>query len=436
MRARARLPDVIDNLRGDIGLAFWPVADQLMVSGANFLTSVFIARTLGRNDFGLYTLAFLYFVVAVSLQQALISSALFSLGSRRVAAEQQAYINALTLEQLGFTAVFYALTCLAVGASHHFLPNGSYVPYSFAAAGAAFLWQDFTRRVLFLRNRVRIALVCDAISFPGQLAVLFAVVRPGSGLNAVFWIAAATSALAAAAAMIWMGPLRLQLAGWRPIVAEQWTFCRWLVGATVLNLINGNIAFFAVGAILGASAVAGLRAAELLFLVGNLLYLSLENFLPAHAMGVLLEQGLPGLRRYLLRWTLLGLGVSIAISLVMVADPSLWLRLVFGRQMAGYSGLVYILAVRNPIWFLVLMGFVALRSRDATAYVMAAEGVRAAITVLTVYPVMMAFGLTGTAVAHATWPLAALVVVAVGVQKNLWGNAAPATVAVRADPPA
>jgi O-antigen/teichoic acid export membrane protein len=171
-----------------------------------------------------------------------------------------------------------------------------------------------------------------------------------------------------------------------------------------------------------------LRAAELLFLIGNPLYQSLDNFVPSQAMRILLDRGLPAFRRYMLRWTLVGLAVSMAITLVGIAAPGLWLALVFGPQMTEYANLVYALAPRSPILMLIIMGYIVLRSRDATAFGLASEAARAIVTVATVYPIVASFGILGTALAHALWPLAGLAVLAVGVYKSVAGLSVPAGV--------
>jgi O-antigen/teichoic acid export membrane protein len=411
----------VTTLRSDVGVAFWPFTDQVMVSGSNLLISIVIARSVGAYQFGLYALAWSYVLITLSLQQSFIGAPLFNLAPRRPPQQRHGYISVLVAEQLILAGVFFVVTWLGAGWGRRLFAEWAYGGYALAlaAAGAGYLWQDFMRRCLFARGRARTVLFCDAIAYPGQLLGLLLAARGAAGLNAMLWVVAAGFWLSAAVAVTALGPLRLPRGEVRAIAAEQWGYARWLVGAVMLNEISRNAAYLVFGAVLGASSVAGMRAAELLFRIGNPFYQSLENFLPSHATRLLLDQGLPAFASYMRRWTVLALGISSAISLVAVAAPGFWLGLLFGPQMAGYGNLVYALAVRNPLLLLTVMGSIVLRSRDATPFATAAEACRAGVAAATVYPIAASFGVVGAAIAYATWPLAALPVMAAGIRKSL-----------------
>jgi O-antigen/teichoic acid export membrane protein len=429
-------------LRHDVVPAFWPVIDQLMVSGTNFLTNVFVARALGGYQFGLYTLAWTYIFLALAIQMALMGQPMFSLAPKHRESEQEAYFAAMIAQQLVFAAVVFVIAYGSVRAGRYLFASWSYSSYApaLAAAAAAFLWQDFIRRCLFARGSGRAALLCDAISYPGQLALLVVAAISGTNLNIVLWIVAGTSGLSALIGTILMRPLRLEPSAFRPIVAEHWRFGGWLLGANVLGWIAGNAVYVVAGVVLGPLPVAWLRAAELVFAVGNPLYQSIENFLPTHAARTLLDHGQQAFRGFMQRSLLLGLALGASISLVAVAAPSFWLGLFFGTGMSDHGDLVYALAIRNPLIFGLMVACIALRSGNGTFFIFGSEAARAAITVCTVYPVIAVYGIRGAAIAYATWPLSALVVAAWGLRKRFGGRPQTAGIGLsradsRGDPP-
>ena len=67
----------------------WALADQIIVSGANFLTALLLARHLGPEEFGRFTLAWLVVLFVTSLQAGLIVSPMMSVGPKLDAAEDR-----------------------------------------------------------------------------------------------------------------------------------------------------------------------------------------------------------------------------------------------------------------------------------------------------------------------------------------------------------
>eukprot|EP01042_Synura_sphagnicola_P026716 gene26716-34511_t len=56
--------------------------DQALSSACNFLTTILLARALGREAFGLYTMVWLALFFAMSLQLGLIVSPMMSIGTK------------------------------------------------------------------------------------------------------------------------------------------------------------------------------------------------------------------------------------------------------------------------------------------------------------------------------------------------------------------
>ena len=68
----------------------WALADQAMVSGVYFLTGILLARYLGLEEFGRFTLAWMAVLFANSIQHAMIIAPMMSIGPKQSAAERPA----------------------------------------------------------------------------------------------------------------------------------------------------------------------------------------------------------------------------------------------------------------------------------------------------------------------------------------------------------
>ena len=70
-------------------------SDQLVVSGFSFLSSVIMARFLGVQGFGIYSIAWLGVLIASSINQPFIISPMLTLSARKNKEEKNRYLQAL-----------------------------------------------------------------------------------------------------------------------------------------------------------------------------------------------------------------------------------------------------------------------------------------------------------------------------------------------------
>jgi O-antigen/teichoic acid export membrane protein len=163
----------------------------------------------------------------------------------------------------------------------------------------------------------------------------------------------------------------------------------------VTNWIVLNGLYLVIGSLVGAEGVAELRGASLLFAIGNVFFLGIENFVPVQGAKLLRSGGQKALARYLRLWSLFGLAVSIGISAVIAMAPHFWLALFFGASLEGHAELVYGLAVVYPLSSFVTMRGMWLRALSATREVFFVWAWMALATLLSAYPAIRIFGLSG-----------------------------------------
>jgi len=380
-----------------IALSAWPLADQMMVSGCNFLTSVVVARVLGPHEFGVFTLAWSMVLLGQLLQFCLVTTPMYSLAPSIDETRRPRYFAGLMTWQSLWTLVAAGMLLggMSLGAVFTADWPDLHFDVALAAAAATYLWQDWAKRGLFTLTRSRAAFLSDLLSYPLQLAILVLGLKSGLDLDEVLWVMAATSGAGALLAGFGLRPLTFTTAELRPIARQHWLFGRWILGTVPLSWSVANLVQLVSGAMLGPETVAGIRAVSLLFAASNVFFFSLENFVPSRAAQLLQQQGREAFFRFLYQWIGLGMAVGLLIALVAAAAPRFWLTLAFGEAMAPYARLVYPLAVQFPLACYISLVGLLLRAASLTALTFRVWVAMALVGAVTVLPAIRLFGLDG-----------------------------------------
>ena len=145
----------------------WAVADQLLISAANFATMVLLARGLSQEDFGSFTLLYLVLLFANSLQSGLITQPHNILGVTRHGGDYICYTTSTAVSQL-FLGAVAALAALAAWAVARYAA-WRVAPLLLTLAPSIVFWQlqEFVRRILYTERRPAAAFVNDSISYGG-----------------------------------------------------------------------------------------------------------------------------------------------------------------------------------------------------------------------------------------------------------------------------
>ncbi|HFB98709.1 MAG TPA: hypothetical protein ENJ62_06175, partial [Bryobacterales bacterium] len=145
----------------DGGLA---LADQAMVSGTNFLTSVLLARWLAPAEYGLYALMLSFVYLLASVQQALVIQPMRVFGGTIYKAEQRDYFGNLVLGSVGIGLAMAAVFSI-VGLIWRWFGDGD-APQALIGAGLAvfgvmLFWLG--RNASYITSGPKAASVCDAV---------------------------------------------------------------------------------------------------------------------------------------------------------------------------------------------------------------------------------------------------------------------------------
>jgi polysaccharide pyruvyl transferase WcaK-like protein/O-antigen/teichoic acid export membrane protein len=315
------------------------LGDQAIVSGANFLTTVAIARAVPLNEFGQYTLLWMAVMFCLNVQMAVLTSPMMSVGPLQRRLSSNTYLGSVLVHQLFYTLGSTAVLGFGLVAIHFGFPSfsqGLILPA--LCACAAYQLQDFARRVLFYLGKPFPALLNDVISYLGQLVwVVYYLQRHLLTVPAALWINAVTSLIALLVAVPLLPRPVLAPAVLRAVFRRNWKSGRYLTGATILQWTSGNLFSIIAPLFLGAVAAGVMRACQSITNMTNIWVQGLENSLPSEASRTVREGGLAGLRRYLKKSGAVLIGFTGLVALAVVVAPEFWLKIIYGEHLQGYG---------------------------------------------------------------------------------------------------
>ena len=376
----------------------WALADQAMVSAVNFLTGIMLARFLGIEEFGRFTLIWLAILFMNSIQMAMISSPMMSIGPKQSHDECSVYYRAVIFQQILFSLFTFLFLFFGIRLVAIWMPEWEIIEVALPVAVVGFFFQnqDFIRRYLFSRQKVRDAFWNDAVSYIGQIILLviaFSVYE--IKILDVFWIIAFTSAMAVGFGLTKLENKLSNNSDLKIITKRHWDFSKWSTLSTLLQWASGNLVFIFTGSILGAGAVGILKAAQNIMAVTHILFQAMENFVPVRASKIYIKHGKTALRLYKNKILLMGGGVTITFAFVVFIFSEELLGAVYGPE---YSDYAYVLRWFSIIYIFMFMNFplsAVLRAVENTKSIFYSQIISSVFVIACSYPLIQMFELKG-----------------------------------------
>jgi len=320
------------------------LADQVVVSGCNFLTALLLARTLDSHSFGHYSLAFLVCLFLSGLHRAVFTQPMAVLQDRDRPWLQLARARAL-LEAHWVAIPVAALLVVACGL--FLFADVSLIASAIVFLASLFL-QETARRFFYASGAHQLALWNDVISYGGQLLLLLPLTAVGYLSPAGAFLAMAASSLLAFVLAL----RRIERLNPEPgvylsvteVIEEQWPLSKWLL-ATVLAIWGAGQLYPFLLAPLGAVAVATFSVCLNLLNLLGLITQSVANCVPGNAATILQRQGKAAFRRDLLRMTLLGAfaGGVFVVAVRWFSEPVL--HFLYGGRYDSAADLLSMLSI-------------------------------------------------------------------------------------------
>jgi O-antigen/teichoic acid export membrane protein len=378
----------------------WALIDQTMVSGVNFLTGILLARYLGIEEFGRFTLVWMVILFVQSIQHAALHSPMMSIGPKQRDADSPAYFGAIFIHLFVFVSIVSISLFIGIQWVESVFPEWHMegLGSPLALATFAVLLQDFLRRYFFTKGQSVQALTNDSFRYLGQIAILiglFVFFESSMDTANVLWVIAIIALAATVHGAFFIGKVEVNIPTLREVTQRHWHFSKWLTPSAMMNWTTGNLFILVAGMFLGTLAVGALKAAQSLMGIVHIIFMGLENVVPIRAAKYFHEEGKDALRGYLKRTAVIGGGVTAVIALVAAMMPEFWLNLVFGQEYQGYGFLLQWYAANYLLIFLSFPLRSGLRAIEQPKAVFWTYIWMTAYSLIAVYPMVKSFGLTG-----------------------------------------
>ncbi len=372
--------------------------DQLVVSGLSFVSSIILARLLGVQGFGIYSIAWLGVLIASSVNQPFIISPMMTLSSKKESGERERYLQALVFKQLFFAATLSILAFLTVLVMSVILKEWKVnsIILAFPLAVFSFLLQDFFRKYFFIIGKAHMAVMIDVIAYGGVLLSAF-LLHYFRDMDAQFilLLTALFFLYASLVALLSLNKLKFDLKEIKAAITEHWDFSKWLTATALLQWFSGNLFIIAAGAILGPRAVGATRMAQNIVGITHVLFLAMENIIPARAATAQRNGGNDALFRYLWKFTLqMGTITFALLGLITIFSKQI-IEACYGESYLEYQPVLIGFCLLYVIVFLGYPLRYAIRTMEKTRLIFSSFIISSIFSVACAYPVINAFGLFG-----------------------------------------
>jgi O-antigen/teichoic acid export membrane protein len=331
-------------LRDRLARNQWLLADQVLVSGMNFLTTAMLARMMGIHNFGVFSVFYIVLQYLNTIPTAINIYPMMSLAPQLLnQAEHRAFLRGMAgyqrLISLACCAGMLLFSTLEQLRLVHWRMESSTV-LPFILTIFCFQAQDWFRRFCYVQNRGSTVFFNDVLSYAGQVVVFVSLWWLGRmNVNAAYYAIAVTS-LAAYAVGFFKEDIGSNWGEIRSSFARSWPIGRSLLVVGQSQWLGSQGIFLIVAAVVGVNSAGGIRAALTLMGPVNILYQLLDNLIPVRGAHVYATSGEFGLVAYLRRagaFFAVLVGAPILVAAVF-ARPIL--TLVFGQAYSGFAALL------------------------------------------------------------------------------------------------
>jgi O-antigen/teichoic acid export membrane protein len=380
----------------------WAVADQALSSLTNFLVGVFVARSLGPAGFGVFSVAFATYLIALNASRGLATDPLLVRYSGAKLPEWRSAVAGSMGTAVAVGAVG-GVACAAFGIIVSGPTGLAFVALGMTLPGL--LLQDGWRFAFFSAGKAGRAFLNDLLRTAALLVLVTLVIASGRPSEFSFMLAWGTSATIAAvvgAAQAGLPPRVSMVFDW---LRRHRVLCsRYL--AENLSVAGGTqLKFYGLAAVGGFAVVGTLRAAELLF--GGVYVITQGIALMAVPEAVrLLRQSTSRLRQFCLLLSVLAGGGALACSVALLVTPDSLGQRLLHASWAPAASLLLPTSVYITAFAIQIGAWAGVRALAAASRSLLSQGVGSALSVAGALAGAAAAGAVG-----AAWGIAAAAVV-------------------------
>lgn len=325
------------------------VMDQVVVSLANFATTVAVGKLAGVTALGEYSLAFTILLLLMTLQDSLIASPYSVVCHQlRRGAQRRLAGNLLLI------AAIFAVTCSLVLLATGQIVGEAERPGRFAAvawtlalAVPTALIRELLRRMALAHLDVRAALGIDIVASVFQIGTLVVMASLASVTSYGALLSIAVGGLAGIVTGLIVRRREWRIHG--PTLPRHLlralAFGKWLVAARLTSTVHSYVVPWLLGMMIGLEVVGGFTAAFALIAVANPMLIGLLNVMAPQAARAWTTGGARAVEQVVMRGAIMLISVTMLLAVPIAIFAKDLLGALYGSQYRTYGDIGTVLAI-------------------------------------------------------------------------------------------
>lgn len=365
----------------------WAMASQLVVSGANFATTIIVLRTIGFEGFGQFSLCFLLIMVARNFLCGVVLDPMAAIAPKLRPTSIARYRSFLGLTVLGFavlsTAILTALTLpLAYVLNAPWLPA---LALGLGLANAFSCIADYASRYHFVYQHPVRAFVVDASRYGVQVLCVLGLAASGADWltpASVLYALACGSVFGAIIGLVSQGRFRWSRRLSHAVWPRHRNFVRWMSVSISIETVQSLAPMFIGVALLGEAALGVVRSVQQMTNILNLPTNALLQVLPAKAAAIYAGKGVLALRHTLrsaTNWIVL---YFAAIAALLFGFGVALAQVIFGEVPPDFAAILSLYVVANFFFSIRMILGIMFLSMERPRVVVKINAVGAVIAIL------------------------------------------------------
>ena len=346
--------------------------DQIIVSGSNFLLSIFILRFLGAEVFGVFTFLWLFILFFNSIQMSLIISPMMTNLAKYDQNKKNNFISGIFLQQIIFCLFTSILLDLFFNFYGDYINNFNISKFSFSII-ILFIFtqfQQFFRRLSFLNKDYNRAIISDLISyFILFILIIYFETTELLNLDLLIWLLGISFFFGNVIFIFNIFKFKVNFFNFLSSFRSNWKISKWLFLTSLLQWFSGNFWIINTGLILGPYALGVLRACQIIINITNLAFQSFENLFPSKFSEIYINKGKKEFKEYFIKFIKKGLAYIVLTIIIIIFFSKKILIIFFGFEISQYSKILIYLSFILPITFLIFPISYSLRTVEKTKYI-------------------------------------------------------------------
>jgi O-antigen/teichoic acid export membrane protein len=377
------------------------IVDQGLISGSNFLISIFLARWLTQDQYGAYAIAFGIYIMLSLVYQSLVLEPMGVFGGSVFRKNLRGYLRSLVSIHVALSITICAAFVVAWFLAHHF---GAGSAMTGALAGVAFaspclMLFTLARRTFYVELSPAPAAAGAFIYSALILSGLYFVYKRALLSPFTAFLLIAVGALVTGTVLMFVLRSSLSGSGPAPAVGEawhrHWRYGRWALASCIAGWLPSYIYFPLLSSFTGMAESGQLKALMNLTMPFEQMKGALVMLLLPYAAGVMEQGGKDSARLLGSRMTWLSAFAAIAYWGVIIPLQKPVFHLLYRDRYLEVAYLLPLLALGQIFWSATFGPQVALRAMESPSSVFVALGLATCGSLIIGVPATWFFGLKG-----------------------------------------